>query len=125
MFFEGPISPVLRKTDLFAIGPFSEELPSFPSLSGIEKLGNHLSSLQLNGWKRWKSIPEDIQHLNALDYLFIYRFGVRELPMWLRNMSSIRQIHFLDCTELDEESVLQVVPKEATRVALNGKRIRG
>lgn len=106
------------------IGPFSKELHSFPSLSGIEKLGNHLHTLSLKGWEHWESLPEEIKHLNALRELTIGEFGVRELPMWLTNMSSIRQIQFWGCRELDKESVLQGVPSEATRVLLNGEWIR-
>ncbi|PWA77573.1 Cc-nbs-lrr resistance protein [Artemisia annua] len=96
------------------------QVHSFPSLSGIEKLGNHLKSLELFGWKHWESIPEDIKHLNALRELTIHGFGVRELPMWLTNMSSIREIRFWNCRGLNEESVLQGAPREATRVYLNG-----
>ncbi|PWA47884.1 hypothetical protein CTI12_AA493290 [Artemisia annua] len=110
--------------DLY-IGRFSKELHSFPSLSGIEKLGNHLNSLGLKGWEHWESLPEEIKHLNTLRDLWIEGFGVRELPMWLTNMSSIREIRFYDCMELDEESILKGVPREATRVVLNGKQIRG
>ncbi|PWA33897.1 disease resistance protein RGA3 [Artemisia annua] len=110
--------------DLY-IGRFSKELHSFPSLSGIEKLGNHLNSLWLKGWEHWESLPEEIKHLNTLRDLWIEGFGVRELPMWLTNMSSIREIRFYDCMELDEESILKGAPREATRVVLNGKQIRG
>ncbi|PWA85154.1 Cc-nbs-lrr resistance protein [Artemisia annua] len=107
------------------IGPFSEELHSFPSLSGIEKLGSHLSHLQLFGWEHWESIPEEIKHLNALKGLYIDGFGVREWPMWLTNLSSIREVCFYNCMELDEESVRQgCVPMEATRVVINIKVIR-
>ncbi|PWA68203.1 Cc-nbs-lrr resistance protein [Artemisia annua] len=114
----------LSLLDHLSLGPFARPLYSFPSLSGIEKLGNHLNSLKLYGWSHWESIPEDIKHLNALRELVIYGFGVRELPMWLTNMSSIREIEFWNCRGLNEESVLQGVPREATRVYLNDKWIR-
>ncbi|KAL7613514.1 hypothetical protein Lser_V15G05576 [Lactuca serriola] len=35
--------------NLLVLGPFLEELDSFPSLQGIEKLGDHLHSLELRG----------------------------------------------------------------------------
>ncbi|PWA96144.1 disease resistance protein RGA3 [Artemisia annua] len=115
----------LSLLDHLSLGPFARPLYSFPSLSGIEKLGNHLNSLKLYGWSHWESIPEDIKHLNALRELVIYGFGVRELPMWLTNMSSIQQIEFCFCRGLNEESVLQGAPREATRVELEHKQIRG
>ncbi|CAH1435916.1 unnamed protein product [Lactuca virosa] len=58
------------------VGPFSKVLDSFPSLQGIEKLRNHLHSLELNGWDHWESMPEEIQHLTSLTALTIYRYGM-------------------------------------------------
>ncbi|PWA62091.1 Cc-nbs-lrr resistance protein [Artemisia annua] len=107
------------------IGPFPEEFHSYPSLSGIEKLGNHLNYLELIGWEHYESIPEEIKHLNALETLIIDGFAGRELPMWLTNMSSIRALVFDDCGGLNEETVLKGAPREATRVYLNNEQIRG
>ncbi|XP_023728228.1 putative disease resistance protein RGA3 [Lactuca sativa] len=73
------------------LGPFSKELDSFPSLQGIQKLRNHLHSLELRGWDHWDSMPEEIQHLTSLTSLTVFTisgFGMRELPMW----SSIRHL---------------------------------
>ncbi|KAL7613079.1 hypothetical protein Lser_V15G05615 [Lactuca serriola] len=100
----------------FELGVFSEELDSFPSLQGIEKLRNHLHSLYLGGWDHWESIPEEIQHLTSLTLLRINSFGLQELPMWLTNMSSIREIIFYNCKGLDEEKVKRGAPREANDV---------
>ncbi|CAI9266125.1 unnamed protein product [Lactuca saligna] len=101
------------------LGPFSEELDSFPSLQGIEKLRNQLHSLELYGWDHCESIPEEIQHLTSLTWLRIFRFGIQELPMWLTNMSSIREMRFTVCRGLDEEKVKQGAPREANVVKLD------
>ncbi|KAL7614241.1 hypothetical protein Lser_V15G05178 [Lactuca serriola] len=94
-----------------SLGPFSNELHSFPSLQGIEKLRNHLRSLELSGWHHWESIPEEIKHLTLLTRLFIYGFGMQELPTWLNNMSSIRDMRFYDCPRLDKGLVKLGVPR--------------
>ncbi|CAH1435912.1 unnamed protein product [Lactuca virosa] len=54
------------------VGPFSKEFDSFPSLQGIQKLRDHLHSLELRGWDHMESIPEEIQHLTSLTRLYIY-----------------------------------------------------
>ncbi|XP_023728229.1 putative disease resistance protein RGA4 [Lactuca sativa] len=101
------------------VGPFSKELDSFPSLQGIEKLRNHLHSLNLKGWDDWESIPEEIQHLTSLTKLTLVRFGIPKVPMWLTNMSSIRYLSFYDCNRLNKETVRRGAPREATVVELN------
>ncbi|KAL7614516.1 hypothetical protein Lser_V15G05595 [Lactuca serriola] len=101
------------------LGPFSEDLDSFPSLQGIEKLRNHLHLLELYGWDHYESIPEEIQHLTSLTWLRIFRFGIQELPMWLTNMSSIQEMRFSFCTGLDEEKVKRGAPRDANVVKLD------
>ncbi|KAL7611992.1 hypothetical protein Lser_V15G05582 [Lactuca serriola] len=103
------------------VGPFSKELDSFPSLQGIEKLSNHLHSLELRGWDHWELIPEEIQHLTSLSWLHIDGFGIQELPMWLASMSSIRHLNFHECKGLNKETVRRGAPQEATDVTLNNK----
>ncbi|XP_023729297.1 putative disease resistance protein RGA4 [Lactuca sativa] len=98
------------------LGPFSKELDSFPSLQGIEKLRNHLHSLDLRGWDHWESMPEEIQHLTSLTDLTMDGFGMQELPMWLTRMSSIRQLGFNECMGLNKETVRRGAPQEATTV---------
>ncbi|CAI9270927.1 unnamed protein product [Lactuca saligna] len=104
------------------LGPFSNELDSFLSLQGIEKLRYHLRSLTLYGVDKWESIPEEIQHLTSLSWLQIDGFGMRELPMWLASMSSIRQLMFNECKGLNKETVRRGAPQEATVVRLNAEK---
>ncbi|CAI9271011.1 unnamed protein product [Lactuca saligna] len=104
------------------LGPFSKELDSFPSLQGIEKLRNHLHSLTLYGDDHWESMPEEIQHLTSLTSLTISGFRMRELPKWLKNMSSIRKLYFYGCEGLNKEIFRQGAPREATYVKLNYQR---
>ncbi|CAI9270949.1 unnamed protein product [Lactuca saligna] len=85
------------------LGPFSKELNSFPSLPAIQKLRNHLHSLELIGWAHWESIPEEIQYLTSLTWLYIVGFGIQELPMWLTSMSSIRHLMFCVCKGLNKD----------------------
>ncbi|KAL7614971.1 hypothetical protein Lser_V15G05567 [Lactuca serriola] len=108
---------------LLILGPFSKELDSFPSLQGIEKLRDHLHSLELRGWDQWESIPEEIQHLASLSWLRIDGFGIQELPMWLASMSSIRKLWFFKCKGINKETVRRGAPREATDVILNHGRV--
>ncbi|CAI9270923.1 unnamed protein product [Lactuca saligna] len=117
----------LKMFDCFAflneltLGPFSKGLDSFPSLQGIEKLRDHLHYLELRGWDHWESMPEEIQHLTSLTWLQIIDFRIQELPMWLTNMSSIRNLWFYECKGLNKETVRRGAPWEATDVRLNTK----
>nr|GEV48198.1 CC-NBS-LRR resistance protein [Tanacetum cinerariifolium] len=107
------------------LGQFSKELDCFPSLKGIEKLSSNLRSLTLNGTSHWETIPEEVKHLTSLERLYIWGFGIREIPMWLINMSSIKFISFHDCPGLDDaDSVLKGAPTQAEIVFLNGKWLR-
>ncbi|PWA74777.1 Cc-nbs-lrr resistance protein [Artemisia annua] len=113
---------LLRRLEL---GPFSKELDCFPSIQGIEKLrGSNLRSLTLTGRRHWETIPEEVKHLTSLELVYIYNFGIREIPIWLTNMSSIRVINFDYCPELDADSVLKGAPREAEHVWLNDRTLR-
>ncbi|PWA53835.1 disease resistance RPP13-like protein 1 [Artemisia annua] len=113
----------LTLLDYLWLGPFSEELDGFPSLKGIEKMRSNLRSLELIGWSDWESIPEEVKHLTSLEIFGICEFGIREIPMWLTNMSSIKRISFYNCHGLDADSVLKGAPREAEYVDINGKII--
>ncbi|KAJ9542403.1 hypothetical protein OSB04_028909 [Centaurea solstitialis] len=102
-----------------SLGWFSNKLHSFPSLQGIEKSKDHIHTLRLTGWPHWKSIPKEVKYLTTLTSLTIIGFGLEELPIWLRNMSSIRHIHFYDCRGLDIETVSRGAPREAHDVYLD------
>ncbi|CAI9270931.1 unnamed protein product [Lactuca saligna] len=122
------LTPLPQKTfDCFAflnkleLGPFSKELDSFPSLQGIDKLRNHLHELTLYGVDQWESIPEEIQHLTSLTELHIYSFGIKEMPTWLTNMSSIQRLIVYNCKGLNKEIVRRGAPPEANDVRLDNK----
>ncbi|GKV31550.1 hypothetical protein SLEP1_g40229 [Rubroshorea leprosula] len=83
------------------IGPFSEELEEFPSLSSIHNLGTSLEELRLFGWAKLTQLPHQIQHLTALRILYIFDFhGVKALPEWLGNLSSLQDLHIHRCENL-------------------------
>nr|GEV48196.1 hypothetical protein [Tanacetum cinerariifolium] len=63
--------------------------------------------LRLRGCCHWESIPEEVQHLISLELFRIDEFGIREIPMWLTNMSSIKDISFKSCHGLDADSVFE------------------
>ncbi|KAL7614518.1 hypothetical protein Lser_V15G05591 [Lactuca serriola] len=105
------------------LDPFSKELHSFPSLQGIEKLSNHLHSLELWGCDHWELMPEEIQHLTSLTRLCVDSFGIKELPIWLTKMSSIREMCFTVCKGLNKEKVKWRAPCEADFVSLNHSRV--
>ncbi|GKC65627.1 CC-NBS-LRR resistance protein [Tanacetum coccineum] len=108
-----------------SLGRFSKELDCFPSLKGIEKLrSSNLRDLWLYGCHHWETIPEEVKHLTSLEILRILDFGIREIPMWLTNMSSIKCIDFYKCPGLDADSVLKGAPTEAEIVWLNDKSLR-
>ncbi|PWA67713.1 Cc-nbs-lrr resistance protein [Artemisia annua] len=108
---------------VLSLGPFWKLLDCFPSLKGIEKMRSNLRSLTLWGWSDWESIPEEVKHLTSLEVLIIKEFGIREIPMWLTNMSSIKDIGFYNCPRLDKDSVLKGAPRKAEIVDLEGKDI--
>ncbi|GLU05077.1 hypothetical protein SLE2022_221960 [Rubroshorea leprosula] len=82
------------------IGPFSEELEEFPSLSSIHA---SLEELILYGWEKLTHLPQ-IQHLAALKELSIDNFsGMESLPDWFNNLSSLRRLHIWDCPNKLEE----------------------
>nr|GEZ75076.1 CC-NBS-LRR resistance protein [Tanacetum cinerariifolium]GFA20548.1 CC-NBS-LRR resistance protein [Tanacetum cinerariifolium] len=106
------------------LGPFSKELDCFPSLKGLEKLSSNLRSLVLNGCHHWETIPEEVKHLTSLEALHIWRFGIREIPIWLTNMSSIKSIDFDRCPRLDADIVSKGAPRKAEFVCLDLTMLR-
>ncbi|XVE80872.1 hypothetical protein DITRI_Ditri15bG0015900 [Diplodiscus trichospermus] len=83
------------------LGAFSEELEEFPGLSSIHRLHSSLEDLTLFGWETLSSLPDQFQHLTALEILGIEDFsGLRALPEWLRKFSSLRKLFLRDCENL-------------------------
>ncbi|KAB2607212.1 disease resistance protein RGA4 [Pyrus ussuriensis x Pyrus communis] len=82
-----------------SIGGFWEELDSFPDFEVGSLM--HLTSLELYGWPKLKSLPQQIQHLTSLTDLRIYRIeGVETLPEWLGSLTSLTQLYIEDCKNL-------------------------
>ncbi|CAK9139705.1 unnamed protein product [Ilex paraguariensis] len=92
------------------VGPFSEELNSFPSLEGVQHLQASLRYVYLCGWPHWNSIPEQLQYLTVLKSIELSGFGVEALPDWFENFS------YLESLSLDRfESIKFLLPREAMR----------
>ncbi|KAL4631992.1 hypothetical protein ACB092_04G019800 [Castanea dentata] len=89
----------LTRLKYLSIGGFCEELDAFPSLSSIQHAS--LETLELYGWAKLNSLPEDIQRFTALTKLWIKNFDQMEaLPEWLGKLSSLRNLDLLGCMNL-------------------------
>ncbi|KAI9397318.1 hypothetical protein POPTR_003G025904v4 [Populus trichocarpa] len=81
-----------------SIGGYSEKLEAFPA--GVL---NSIQHLNLR-WDKLKSVPHELQHLTALESLWICDFRGEEfeeaLPEWLANLSSLRSLWIWDCKNL-------------------------
>ncbi|XP_057778288.1 putative disease resistance protein RGA3 [Salvia miltiorrhiza] len=92
-------------------------LPIFPRLTklyigGVPKLSletvdgilqgccHSLDKLSLKGMESWECLPESIQHLTTLTWLELKDFGIEELPEWLGNLSSLKQLNLHNCKSL-------------------------
>ncbi|ONI28834.1 hypothetical protein PRUPE_1G164000 [Prunus persica] len=80
------------------LGVIWEELDSFPDFH----LGSsQLQRLELLGWPKLKSLPQQIQHLTSLTYLWIEGFdGVEALEDWLGNLTSLGTLQIWRCKKL-------------------------
>ncbi|XP_050380431.1 putative disease resistance protein RGA3 [Argentina anserina] len=71
-----------------SIGGFTE-LDAFPAFQAIPQL----ESLQIVGWGRLTSFPEQIQHFLGLrDLDIIFCGGVEAIPEWLGNLASLEYL---------------------------------
>ncbi|XP_068339290.1 disease resistance protein RGA2-like [Pyrus communis] len=92
------------------IGPFWEELDSFPDF-GVGSL-MHLTMLDLWGWPKLKSLPQQIQHFTSLTDLMIVSFdGVETLPEWLGNLTSLTQLEIQDCKNLSNLPSVEAIQR--------------
>ncbi|KAK7856479.1 disease resistance protein rps6 [Quercus suber] len=86
------------------IGPFCEELDAFPSLIDSTRFQHSyefLQILQLYGWTKLNSLPDEIQCFTALTRLDISEFdGMEALPEWLGNFSSLQYLYHSNCNNL-------------------------
>ncbi|XVE80887.1 hypothetical protein DITRI_Ditri15bG0017200 [Diplodiscus trichospermus] len=101
----------LSNLKTLVLGPFSEELDEFPSLSSIHPLYPSIEDLTSIGWEKLSSLPDQLQHFSALKKLWIWHFsGVKALPDWLGNLSSLRELdiwYFLDLEHLPSKEAIQ------------------
>ncbi|KAM5552173.1 hypothetical protein ABKV19_026842 [Rosa sericea] len=88
---------VFTRLKFLQIGPFWNELDSFPALQVLPQL----ESLAIWGWPKLKSLPEQIQRLTSLTWLWIHDFeGVEAIPEWLGNLASLHSLSILDCKNM-------------------------
>nr|XP_023929397.1 putative disease resistance protein At3g14460 [Quercus suber] len=108
----GGLSECLKTLE---IGGFCEELDAFPSLSSIQHLRASLEKLNLYGWAKLNSLPDEIQHFTALTYLHISSFdGMKALPEWLGNLSSLQTLllnHNENLMEMPTVQAMRRLPK--------------
>ncbi|XP_050243143.1 putative disease resistance protein RGA4 isoform X4 [Quercus robur] len=92
------------------IGGFCEELDAFPSLNPIQHSRASLEDLSLGGWDKLNSLPDEIKYFTALKYLLIYGFGgMKALPEWLGNLSSLQILSLNDNKKLMEMPTVQAM----------------
>ncbi|ONI26222.1 hypothetical protein PRUPE_1G010700 [Prunus persica] len=93
------------------MGPFSEELDSFPDF----ELPSQIQRLVMKGWPnlRPKSLPQQIQHLTtSLTSLEIDSFdGVEALPEWLGNLTSLTTLSITQCKNLVSLPAFEVIQR--------------
>ncbi|GFQ08559.1 putative disease resistance protein rga3 [Phtheirospermum japonicum] len=59
-----------------------------------------LRELSLTGKEHWDSLPDQLQHLTSLEFLYLYNFGIEALPEWFGNLSSLKELALFDCKKL-------------------------
>ena len=98
----------LTQLQYLSIGGFSKEMEAFPAgvLNSFQhlNLSGSLKLLEIHGWDKLKSVPHQLQHLTALETLWIHDFDGEEfeeaLPDWLANLSSLRRLDIINCKNL-------------------------
>ncbi|CDP22040.1 unnamed protein product [Coffea canephora] len=84
------------------LGGFSDilDLDHFPWPHSITNLVS-LEHLQLRGWPKITSLPDQIQHLSTLRTLEIREFeGLEVLPEWMGSLRNLRDLWIADCYNL-------------------------
>ena len=91
----------LTRLNTLEIGGF-DEMDAFPSLSSISHLHASLETLELFGWDKLNSLPEEIQYFTALKHLEINFKRLEALPEWFGNLSSLQDLYVRHCPKLKE-----------------------
>ncbi|BFG15407.1 hypothetical protein CerSpe_016810 [Prunus speciosa] len=99
----------LTSLERMIIGKFWEELDSFPAF----ELPSQIRELDITGWPKLKSLPQEIQHsTTCLEKLIIYSFDSMEaLPEWLGNLSSLIRLNISDCKNLMYLPTIEVMQR--------------
>ncbi|CAN6559202.1 unnamed protein product [Malus baccata var. baccata] len=100
----------LQPLKVLRIGGFWEELNSFPDFQVGSLM--HLTRIELWGWPKLKSLPQQIQHLTSLTDLSVYNFeGVETLPEWLGSLTSLTSLHISECKNLTNLPSVQAMQR--------------
>ncbi|KAL3497657.1 hypothetical protein ACH5RR_040389 [Cinchona calisaya] len=71
--------------------------------NNIQQYFVSLTSLKLRGWRKLKSLPEQIQYISALRDLTIDNFhDLEALPEWLGNIPCLQRLELLYCRNLKQ-----------------------
>ncbi|XP_027177688.1 putative disease resistance protein RGA1 [Coffea eugenioides] len=93
------------------LGGFSDNLDYFPWPDSITKddgdsAKQHffsLEKLELFGWPKITSLPDQIQHHSTLTILEIREFeGLEVLPKWIGSLQNLREVCVGNCTNLKQ-----------------------
>jgi hypothetical protein len=100
-FLEDCIGYITR-LKVLSIRGFSKELEAFPAgiINSIQHLSRSFEIPRIYGWDKL-SVPRQLQHLAALEKLFVENFRGKEfeeaLPDWLANLSSLQYLQIVNC----------------------------
>ncbi|KAL8479501.1 hypothetical protein ACS0TY_026410 [Phlomoides rotata] len=71
------------------------------AVDGILRSRSHsLRQLDLWGMENCESLPDGIQHLTSLSRLELNNFGIKELPEWFGDLTSLQELHVFNCEKL-------------------------
>ena len=92
---------LLKCLKTLVIGGYCETLDAFPHLNSTQQFPRTLEVLELIGWAKLNSLPDQIQHFTSLTTLKIYEFDrIKALPEWLGKLSSLQELYLNRCNNL-------------------------
>ncbi|XP_040372404.1 putative disease resistance protein RGA3 isoform X2 [Rosa chinensis] len=92
----------LTRLKKLTIGSFWRKLDAFPDFQLPPPHDSQLEKLELWGWPKLKSLPQQIQHYTSLKTLRIQDFdGIEALPEWLGNLTSLETLTICLCWNLE------------------------
>nr|XP_027075755.1 putative disease resistance protein RGA1 [Coffea arabica] len=93
------------------LGGFSDNLDYFPWPDSVTKDDDDsakqhffsLEKLELSGWPKITSLPDQIQHHSTLTVLEIQEFeGLEVLPEWIGSLQNLQEVCIGNCTNLKQ-----------------------